>query len=147
MKRILHIIGNATPDNTAICKMVETMVRGIDHAQYEQPVWFLGEPGPFLHHFATFAANVLHVPWRADRRWDISGALHFQRALSAEHFDIVHQHFGSRGLRWVVRKTSRTKIVFHMHLRIAEQDGTRAGIIDTSYADSVIAISKAVASN
>jgi len=147
MKRVLHIIGNATHDNTAICKMVETMVRGIDHKHFEHHVWFLGDTGPFFHRFTTFSANVLHVPWHADRRWDLAGALRFQRALSVEYFDIVHQHFGSRGLRWVVRKTSNAKIIFHMHLRIAARDGKIPGIIDTSGADAVIAISKAVAAS
>jgi len=145
--QVLHLLGNATHDNTAICKLVETMVQGVDPVRFEHHVWFLGEDGPWKEHMSATGVKVKHVPWRADRRRDIGGAWRFRRAIKTQPFDIIHQHFGSRGLRWIAQTFSTAKIVFHMHLRIAERDGIAPGTIRTDGADSVIAISRAVAAS
>jgi glycosyltransferase involved in cell wall biosynthesis len=121
------------------------LAKGIDPQKYSITVCFVGVPGPLMDDFQTLGISTRIVPWRHPHR-DPLGLLGLCRQLTQEHFDIVHAHWGGRGVRWVASRIGRAKVLFHLHGRVNERNGAKPILVPTDNADAVIAVSRAVAS-
>jgi glycosyltransferase involved in cell wall biosynthesis len=142
--QILHILQDADRGHTAQARIIESLARWLDPQRYQQHVWFLGADGPLITRLEDAGLPARLVPWAGFRR-DPLGAWPFLRAFRAGRFALVHQHLGGRSLRWLVQKTSNARVVLHLHARYAETPGGRRRPLDVRNADTVIAVSRAVA--
>jgi glycosyltransferase involved in cell wall biosynthesis len=143
--RILHILHSAEAEHSAFAKMFLTLARSIDANQYELHACFLGADGPWADCMRNLSLPVHHVQWTAERE-DLLGAYNFWRFVRANRFDLVHQHYGGRSVRFVARHAGVRHIVLHLHSRVLEH--TQVQPVKTTSAtdaDAVIATSRAVA--
>jgi glycosyltransferase involved in cell wall biosynthesis len=140
---ILHLLGSAEEEGSAIANFTGMLAKRLDPAQYRIHAWFLGSDGPLVTELKRTGTLVRHIPWESGIR-DPFGAFRFCSALSTDDFSIVHQHFGGRSPRLLVRARTRAKIITHLHGYIRESLGLRP-VRGRVGADLVIAISRAVA--
>jgi glycosyltransferase involved in cell wall biosynthesis len=127
-----------------MAKIVATLANGLDSERYESHAWFLTEDGPLLETLIKSGAHVRFVKWRHGWR-DPGGAWRFWRALAQDKFDIVHQHFGGRSVRWLIHRGGAARILVHVHGRGSEMKPNNTLHINIMDADAVIANSQAVA--
>jgi glycosyltransferase involved in cell wall biosynthesis len=126
-----------------MAKIVAALADGLDSERYQVHAWFLSEDGPLLETLIKSGAHVRFVKWR--RGWrDPLSAWRVWRALGQGRFDIVHQHFGGRSVRWLIRRRA-ARILVHVHGRGSELNGSTLPPINIFDADVVIANSQAVA--
>ena len=140
---ILHILGTGELEGTSIARTVTLLASCIDPSLYRMHAWFLGGDGPLIDTLRSSGVQADPVLWSSGIR-DPAGMLRFWRALRRERFAIVHQHFGGRSVRWVVRRTQRSRIVVHLHGRVNEMRGVLSARAPMAGADAVIAVSHAV---
>ena len=86
-------------------------------------------------------AAVRTIDWRRGAR-DPIGAFRFRCALSQRQFAIVHQHFGGRSVRWLVRSATPAYIIVNLHGELTDRDLLSS---ITCSADAVLVPSSAVA--
>jgi glycosyltransferase involved in cell wall biosynthesis len=151
---ILHLLGGAEDESTGITCKVAALVRKTDPKRYKSHVWFLGGDGPLASYVRTTTdAEVRIVNW-SEGILDPVGALRFSLALGERRFSIVHQHFGARSVRGIVRLRTKARIILHLHGAVSLTASDPAGLgsakpspesIPTWGADVVIAVSNAVA--
>lgn len=142
--RILHLLGNGELEGTSVVRTVASLARCMDAGRYRIHAWFLGNDGPLVGALREIGVQTAVVRWRAGIR-DPRGALRFWNKLHGTDFAIVHQHFGGRSVRWMVRRASRAKIIVHLHGRVHEASGEAPVPAQVEGADAVIAVSDAVA--
>ena len=111
---VLHILGTARAEGAGIARIVSALAAGLDPARYHVHAWFLGGEGPLAAEVAATGTTVRVIKWRRGVR-DPLGALRFRRALSGCPCTIVHQHFGARSPRWLLRTATRAPLVVHLH--------------------------------
>src|SRR5262245_4700787 len=114
---ILHVLGSAEREGSSIARIVGELAARLDPAVYSVHACFLGVPGPLLDELRTGGAVVRHIGWERGVR-DPIGAWRFFRYLREHDFSIVHQHFGARSVRRLVRGASKARLVIHLHGRI-----------------------------
>ena len=141
--RVLHILGTAQPAGTGVARLVQHLAGALDPARCQLYAWFLLESGPLVNELRQAGVTAEFVPWLPSPR-DPAGAWRLWRKLSAERFDVLHQHFGGPRVRWVARRAGVNAIVLHLHGRVSEVDG-RLVTLPTHHADVVLASSQAVA--
>ncbi len=132
---ILHLLGTAQSEGTGIARIVGTLASGLDPDRYRVHAWFLGPPGPLVDELGKAGATARQMGWWRGAG-DPVGAFRFWRSIREGDFAIVHQHFGARSVRGIVRRASNAQIVVHLH-------GCQTQRVDG--ADLVIAASRAIA--
>jgi glycosyltransferase involved in cell wall biosynthesis len=143
-RRVLHILGDAQYAGTGIARIVSALACGIDPKEYEISACFVGQPGPLAKQFQEQGIRTQVVQWRHPHR-DLIGLVRLWWILRSERFEIIHLHWGGRGVRSVVRRASNAKIVFHLHGQINERNQQQSHTFPADGADLVIAVSRAVA--
>lgn len=141
--RVLHLLGTAQPEGSSIVQIVANLARHLDPTRYTMDAWFLEGGGPLANSLEKAGASVRTFDVRGWR--GAEGTWKLWRALSREGYSIVHLHYWSRRLRWLVRATTSTKILLHLHSHVSERRGLQPVWLDTSGSDLVIATSQAVA--
>jgi glycosyltransferase involved in cell wall biosynthesis len=141
---ILHLLRSAQVEETGPARIVASLARGLDRAEFQVHAWFFGEPGPLMQDLEAAGAITACVAWTG-RLDDVVGAWRFWRSLRHHRFAIVDHHFGGRTIRQIIRSSSNARIVVHLHARLAEMDAGRDEPIAVGNADLVIAVSHAVA--
>ena len=76
---------------------------------------------------------------------DPVGALRLLRQLRSEEFALVHQHWGARSIRQLIRLGSRAKIIVHSHGQIVERSQGSQDPVAVRGADAIIAVSQSIA--
>lgn len=143
---VLHILGSAGIENTGIARIVGALARNLDPGRYRIHACFLGADGPLVSELQAAGAVVQRLEWEATAK-DPLGACRFWRALHERSFAIVHQHYGNRAVRWLVRRGTRARCVVHLHTRVFEPRGNEPVVSEVSGVDAIIAVSEAVARN
>jgi glycosyltransferase involved in cell wall biosynthesis len=141
--QVLHILSTAQREGTGIVRYLQTLVRGLGPG-YRHRAWFLLSDGPLMAELAAHRVEAQSVLWRPSPR-DPMGAVRFWLELRRERPAIVHQHFGSRHLRRLVRAAGDARIVVDFHALADETRHPRPVALCTRLADAAIAHSGAVA--
>jgi glycosyltransferase involved in cell wall biosynthesis len=141
---ILHLLRSAQVEETGPARIVASLARGLDRAEFQMYAWFFGQPGPLMQDIEAAGAITACVEW-SGRFDDIVGAWRFWRSLRHHRFAIVDHHFGGRAIRQIIRSSSNARIVVHLHACLAEIDARRDEPIAVRNTDLVIAVSHAVA--
>jgi glycosyltransferase involved in cell wall biosynthesis len=141
---ILHLLGTAQPEGSGIARIVAALAAGLDPSKYHVHAWFLGPCGPLVEDLQAAGATARSINWCRGVR-DPIGAYRFWRCLRNYDFAIVHQHFGARSIRHLIRLSSDARLVVHLHGRISEPISDRSVPVAARGADVVIAVSRAVA--
>jgi glycosyltransferase involved in cell wall biosynthesis len=143
-KEVLHILGTAQPEGTSIAQIVRSLASGLDPTRYRLHAWFLSGHGPLMEDLGNAGIAVRSIDWPSGAS-DPAGAWRFWRAFEEQQFAIVHQHFGGRAPRYIAWWRSGAKIIVHLHCHFFEGRGAVPMAIRVQGADSVIAVSQAVA--
>jgi glycosyltransferase involved in cell wall biosynthesis len=141
-QNILQILGTAGQEGTGIASTVAALSRGLNPDRYRVHAWFLAGDGPLASELRSAGACVRVVDWTGGAR-DPMGAWRFWREIHGQDFAIVHQHFGNRAPRSLVRAGSQAKIITHLWMFDWRALDTVPLHIDG--ADLIIATSQAVA--
>lgn len=141
---MLHLLGSAGVESTAHVRIVQPLALGLLSRGYVVHTWFLGGGGPLVDECAEAGMRPQVIGWTAGLR-DVAGAARLFRAVRSTPFAIVHQHFGGRSVRQVVRAATSAKVVVHVHGRVSEDDPRRLLRVRLADADAVLATSAAVA--
>jgi glycosyltransferase involved in cell wall biosynthesis len=123
---------------------VSTLARDVDPHRYTVSACFLGSFGPLVEHFRAQKISARVINWRHPHR-DPLALYSLWRELREQHFDIVHIHWGGRGVRWVASRAGNSKVLFHLHARMDESIGFKPIEVRTDNSDIVVAVSHAVA--
>ncbi len=142
MTRVLHLLGTALPDSASVARIVATLAGGMDRRAYELHACFLNEDGPLRPELERSGVRTSLFPWTDGLR-SPAQALRFATALRRHRFDILHQHTTGRAPR-IMARLAGVKSVLHLHWLVVERD-LRPAHLDTSFADAVVATSRAVA--
>jgi glycosyltransferase involved in cell wall biosynthesis len=142
-RRVCHILGTAALDGTGIVKIVSGLHQHIDHDKYELTACFMGEDGPLVDKLSRHGIDIKVIPWRHPSR-DIRGAVQLLRYLRSQNFDIIHFHWAGPTVRTLIRWSTTSAIILHLHSEI-EENASKRGPINTSACDLVIAVSRSVA--
>ncbi len=153
-QNVLHLLGTARREGSGIARIVAALATGLDRSRYKVHAWFLAGDGPLAQELQDAGASVRVVDWPTGMR-DPRGAWKFWCAIRREEFALVHQHFGNRAPRRLVRLAGSATIVFHAwdtldgawhNLPAAAEPGAQPQAKPTvPGADLVIATSRAVA--
>jgi len=141
---ILHLLGTAQPEGSGIARIVAALAAGLDPSKYHSHAWFLGPSGPLVDDLQSAGATVRAINWWRGVR-DPLGAYRFWRCLRNCDFAIVHQHFGARSIRQLIRLSSDARLVVHLHGRVLEPGSAGSVPVAVRGADLIIAASRAVA--
>lgn len=141
---ILHVLGTAEVEGSSIAGIVGELAGGLDPSVYRVHACFLGEPGPLVEELRGAGAIVQHIHWVRGAR-DPVGAWRFWRYLRKNNFAIVHQHFGARSVRRLIKAASQARLLVHLHGRIDETAYVGNVPIAVWGADCLIAVSRSVA--
>jgi len=129
---------------SSIASIVPILASRLDPDRFETHAIFLAGDGPLVDELSEAGVVTHVVGWLKGAR-DPVGALRFARAV-ARGFDIVHQHFGGRSVRWIGKGIGPRKLVVQVWGRVLEPRGEQPITMRINRADAVIAVSKAVAS-
>jgi len=141
---ILHLLGTAQLEGSGIARIVAALASGLDPAKYHVHAWFLGPSGPLVEDLQAAGSTARSIEWWRGVR-DPIGAYRFWRCLRNYDFAIVHQHFGARSIRRMIRLSSGARVVVHLHGRISEAISAGSVPVIVRGADVVIAASHAAA--
>ncbi|SRR6266568_2494576 len=141
---ILHLLSSAQLEETGPARIVAALAAGLDPEKYQVHAWFLGPRGPLIEDLKNAGAITRSINWSSGV-FDPVGAFRFWRCLRKCNFAIVHHHFGGRAVRRIIRLSSNARVIVHLHARIPLHDSNRRVPIAVRGADTVIAVSRAVA--
>ena len=141
---VLHLLGTAQPEGSGIAKIVASLAQGLDPQKYRLHAWFLKSDGPLVAELGKAGAVARSVTWNRGIR-DPVGALRFWRHLRSEEFALVHQHWGERSIRHLIRSGSEAKIIVHSHGQILENSEGNRPPVAVRGTDAIVAVSKSVA--
>lgn len=143
LRTCVHILKNARPECTGICRIPLGLAKRAASLEYEISVLFL-EEGPLLKKVQDQGVSASTVSWTCNFS-DPSGVWRFWSWLRKHRVDIVHLHHGGRAARLISRMAGVGAVVSHVHSRADEPSGDLAETIDTRWADAVVACSQAIA--
>jgi glycosyltransferase involved in cell wall biosynthesis len=141
---ILHLLGSGQPEGSGIARIVAALATGLDPAKYHVHAWFLGPSGPLVEDLQATGATVRAINWWRGAG-DPIGAYRFWRCLQNYDFAVVHQHFGARSVRNIIRMSCDARLVVHLHGSISGPIPARGVPIAVRGADVIVAVSHAVA--
>ena len=139
---ILHILGTAQLEGSGIAKIVSELAMCLD-PKYRLHAWFLKSDGPLVTDLCRSGAAARWVGWERGAR-DPLGAFRFWWQLGSKEFAIVHQHWGARSIRRLIRSRTNAKVIVHCHSQLLEKS-EESDPVAVQGADAVIAVSKFVA--
>lgn len=140
----LHIVKNAQPECTGICRIVAGLARHAGEYGYEVRMLFLGD-GPLTGEMRAEGIAAEVVPWSAGAA-DAAGALQVGRWLRRQSAEIVHWHHGGAAARMLAR-TAGARVVGHLHGLAPAEDRATALKARFRGADAMLACSAAVAAS
>lgn len=143
-KAVLHLLGTAEPAGAGIARIVAALAAGLDPSKYHVHAWFLGASGPLVEELQVAGATARAIDWPRGVH-DPIGAYRFWRCLRRHDFAIVHQHYGARSIRRLIRVSSDARLVVHLHGSISEPVSGHRIPVAVRGADVVIAVSHAAA--
>ncbi len=143
--RILHVVGSGLAGNTAVVSQVEQLADRLSKTRFCLEAAFLWD-GPLADRLRRRGIGVAVLDWGATATEPL-GAARFASLLHSGGYDIVHQHTGGRLLTHMARLLGRSKVVVHVHGRVAEARSPALLTHRITAADSVIATSHAVAAH
>lgn len=141
---VLHLLGSAQPEGSGVARIVASLATGLEPSKYKVHAWFLGPPGPLIEDLQAAGASSRSISWRRGV-YDPIGAYRFWRCLQNHNFAIVHQHYGARSIRRIVRLASDARIVVQLHGHISDPISFHRAPVAVRGADAVIAVSHSVA--
>jgi glycosyltransferase involved in cell wall biosynthesis len=141
---VLHVLGTAALEGSGIARIVGDIAAELDPSVYRVHACFLGEFGPLVEQLESAGAIAQHVSWARGVQ-DPVGAWRFWRYLRKHDFAIVHQHFGARSVRRLIKAASQARLLVHLHGRIDETASVGSVPIAAWGADALIAVSRSVA--
>jgi len=143
LRNCIHILKNAQPECTGICRIVAGLARHVHPFGYEASVLFLGD-GPLVLAMKDAGIPASTVSWSV--KWsDLAGVWRVWRWLRKHPAEVAHVHHGGVTLRLLCRMAGVRAVVQHVHGRIVETSGDSVAKLDLRAADAVIACSNAVA--
>jgi len=140
---VLHLLGTALPEGSGIAKIVAELPRNLD-PQYRVHAWFLESDGPLVEELRDSGASARWIDWKKGSRGPL-GAFRFWRQLRSETFSLVHQHWGARSIRHLIRATTDAKIIVHAHGQLLSSADHVDDLRGLRGADAIIAVSKSIA--
>jgi glycosyltransferase involved in cell wall biosynthesis len=140
---VLHLLGAASPEGRGIAKIVAELPRNLD-PQYRVHAWFLESDGPLVEELRDSGASAHWIDWKNGSRGPL-GAFRFWRQLRSEDFSLVHQHWGARSIRHLIRATTGAKIIVHAHGQLLSTVDRVDNLPGLRGADAIIAVSKSIA--
>ena len=141
--RIVHLIGTARQENTAIASLVQQIATAAQAGNYESAAIFMDGPGPLQNLLESGGMKTKAITWRGAR--DLGGHWQLSRALIDLKPDLIHQHFGGWPARLVARVATRAPVILHLHGRDLETRPHGPKVQTTLGASAVIAVSRSVA--
>jgi glycosyltransferase involved in cell wall biosynthesis len=141
---ILHVLGTAELEGSSVARIVGELAAGLGRPDYCVHACFLGASGPLLDELRGAGTIVQNINWTLGVR-DPIGAGRFWRYLRKHNFSIVHQHFGARSVRRLIKATSQARLIVHLHGGIDEASSVHDIPIAVRGADVIIAPSRSVA--
>lgn len=143
MANCVHILKNAQPECTGICRIIVGMAKHAPSSGYKISVLFLGD-GPLMEMMKEEGIPAGAISWSA-RRSDLRGAWRMWRWLRKHPAKIAHVHHGGLTVRALCRMAGVRAVVQHVHGRVVESNGEAASRLSFRAADAVIACAHAVA--
>lgn len=140
--KVLHLLGDGNLESVGIARIVAKLAEGLDGSKYRVHALFLGSPGPLIEYLGGAGAIVHNLNWYRGAR-DPIGAYYFWRWFRSQKFAVVHQHFGARSVRRIIRLSSAARLVVHLHGGVARP--FRSIPVEARGADAIIAVSHALA--
>lgn len=119
-RNVLHLLGTARSEGASIAAIPRLLACSLDPERYRIHVCFLGDDGPLIDELRSAGAVVQRTSWTPP--YDVGGAARFWNALRQQSFDLVHQHFGGRSVRWMARRTTGAPLIMHLHGRVMENE-------------------------
>lgn len=139
---VLHLLGTAEREGSGVAKIVAELAQGLN-PKYKLHAWFLKSDGPLINELRLRGADARWISWE-NGVCDPLGAMRFWRQLRSEKFALVHQHWGARAIRHLVRSGTNAKIVVHNHAQVLEKSRVRDPVVVRG-ADAIIAVSEFIA--
>ncbi len=143
MLTCVHIVKDAQPECSGICRIVTDIARQASSFGYEISLLFLGD-GPLVSAMREVGIPVGTVSWTGSRR-DLKGIWQARRWLREHPARIAHLHHGGGTVRAVCRLAGVRIVVQHIHGRILEPTGASVSQMNLRGVDALIACSQAVA--
>jgi glycosyltransferase involved in cell wall biosynthesis len=140
---VLHLLGTADAAGASIAAVPAMLARRLDRDRFRIHACFLGEDGPLLRELQAAGVEVRSARWAPP--YDLAGAARFWSAVRMQPYDLVHQHFGGRSVRWMARRTTGAPLIMHLHGRVMESQPGAMVLMDLSDVDAVIVNSAATA--
>ncbi len=141
---IVHLLGTARAENTAITSLVEQIARA-STADYRTSAIFMDGAGPMQARLTAAGIPNIAITWAGSR--DISGHLALAWALGNLKPDLIHQHHGGWPARLIARLVRGVPVLLHLHGRDRESRPNGRLVQTTIGASAVIAVSQSVASD
>jgi glycosyltransferase involved in cell wall biosynthesis len=142
-RRVLHVLGTAQPAGSAIFKIVESLVAGVDRSRYEFEVCFL-RAGELAGRLRDRGVKTSCLDWNGSLK-DPAGMARYAALLRSADFRIIHQHTGGRLLTGMGRRLRQARIVRSVHARASEETGLVSAESKLPTSDATIANSRIVA--
>jgi glycosyltransferase involved in cell wall biosynthesis len=142
-RRVLHVLDTAEPAGSAIFKIVESLVAGVDRSRYEFEVCFL-QAGELAARLSDRGVKTSCVDWNGSLK-DPAGMARYAALLRSAEFSVIHQHTGGRLLTGMGRRLTRARIVRSVHARASEETGLVSPDARLPKSDATIANSRIVA--
>ena len=120
-RRVLHVLDTAKPAGSAIFKIVDSLVAGVDRSRYEFEVCFL-RAGELAGRLNDRGVKTSCVAWTGSLK-DPAGMARYAVLLRSAEFSIIHQHTGGRLLTGMGRRLTQARIVRSVHARASEETG------------------------
>lgn len=140
---VLHLLGTAEREGSGVAKIVAELAQNLN-PKYKLHAWFLKSDGPLVKELRNCGADAHWIGWENGVR-DPLGAMRFWRQLRSEDYALVHQHWGARSIRQLVRWGTNAKVVVHSHGRFLEEGELRCEPAAVRGADAIIAVSEFIA--
>jgi glycosyltransferase involved in cell wall biosynthesis len=140
---VLHLLGTALPEGSGIANIVAELSRNLDQ-RYRVHAWFLESDGPLVQELRDSGAFAHWIDWKNGSRGPL-GAFRFWWHLRSEDFSLVHQHWGARSIRHLIRATTDAKIIVHAHGQLLSTADHVDDLPGLRGADAIIAVSKSIA--
>jgi glycosyltransferase involved in cell wall biosynthesis len=141
--RVLHILGSADLESTALVRLAYALARRGDTKTYEIEALFLQESGPWAEKLAAAGVRVSTAGWSSHVS-DVAGALRFWRTLRERKPDLIHQHVGGRAVGYLAKSATEAPILLHVH-GTGPECPSRPRTLDAGFATLAVAVSQASA--
>lgn len=140
--RVLHILGSAQQDGTAMARMLADLAGALDPGRFEVEAIFLSRHGPLVEMLAERGVDA----FAAGLHRDFASQLALLWRVRASRPHIIHQHAGGPRLSRALKGATSARLVLHLHGSVDEAS-LLPGRIDVlaTRADAIVACSHSVA--